>query len=268
MPSRRFRPESPAPAAGRRDRSRHGGADVWLYGLHAVAAALANPRRKPRRLLVTAEAAETLAEAIAATPHAVEAETVGRREIEAELPEDAVHQGAALLTAPLPAAELAAIPQVPADGAPPPRRRVVVVLDQVSDPHNIGAILRSAAAFGALAVVVPDRGSPEETAALAKAASGALETVPLVRVTNLARALATLKTAGFWCVGLDGGAECTLAEQDLPDALALVLGAEGAGLRRLTLESCDFTARLPIRPAMESLNVSNAAAVALYALMG
>lgn len=242
--------------------------EIWLHGLHAVAAALANPDRKPKRLLLTAEAAEALADALAETPHAIAPTLVDRRDIDPLLGPGAVHQGAALQCAPLPAAGIEDIPDAPADGAPAPARRIVVALDQVSDPHNVGAVLRSAAAFGALAVLIPDRHAPEETGTIAKAACGALETVPLVRVTNFARALGDLKAKGFWCVGLDGSATATLAEQDLPDALVLILGAEGAGLRRLTLETCDFTARLPIRPGMESLNVSNAAAVALYALLG
>jgi 23S rRNA (guanosine2251-2'-O)-methyltransferase len=242
--------------------------EVWLYGLHAVAAALANPARRPKRLLLTAETAQTLTAALAETPHAIDPAVVERRDIDPLLPPGAVHQGAAMLCAPLPLVGIEDIPDAPADGAPPPSRRVVVALDQVSDPHNVGAVLRSAAAFGALAVLITDRRAPEETGTIAKAACGALETVPLVRAVNFARALESLKAKGFWCVGLDGAAPATLAEQDLPEALVLVLGAEGAGLRRLTLETCDFTARLPIRPGMESLNVSNAAAVALYALLG
>jgi len=261
----RFKPRR-EPATDARPGRKSGG-DVWLYGLHAVAAALANPVRRPKRLLATEEAAAALARAFAETPHAIAAATATRRDIDAVLPPGAVHQGVAMLCPPLPAADIADIPDAPADGAPPPARRVVVALDQVADPHNVGAVLRTAAAFGALAVLLPDRHAPEETGTIAKAACGALETVPLVRAVNFARALDSLKAKGFWCVGLDGGADATLAEQDLPEALVLVLGAEGAGLRRLSLEACDFTARLPIRPAMESLNVSNAAAIALYALL-
>jgi 23S rRNA (guanosine2251-2'-O)-methyltransferase len=142
----------------------------------------------------------------------------------------------------------------------------VVLLDQVTDPHNVGAILRSAAAFAALAVVVPEHGAPPVTGVLAKAASGALERVPLVRVTNLARALDRLKEAGFWCVGLAEDGPQALESLDLPARVALVLGAEGSGMRRLTRERCDFVVRLRTRGAPASLNVSNAAAVALYAL--
>jgi 23S rRNA (guanosine2251-2'-O)-methyltransferase len=144
---------------------------------------------------------------------------------------------------------------------------VVLVLDQVSDPHNVGAILRSAAAFGALAVIVPEHGAPPLTATLAKAASGALDRVPVVRVTNLTQALERLKQAGYWSCGLDESGPAPLASLDLGLRVVLVLGSEGGGLRRRLREHCDFLARLPTSPAQPSLNVSNAAAVALYELV-
>ncbi len=143
-------------------------------------------------------------------------------------------------------------------------RCIIVVLDQLSDPQNIGAVMRSAAAFGALAVVISAHGAPAKTGALAKAASGALENMPLVRVVNLARALDRLKGAGFWVCGLDETAPQPLAQLDAGERVAIVLGSEGGGIRRLVRERCDFSARLPTRPAQPTLNVSNAAAVALY----
>jgi 23S rRNA (guanosine2251-2'-O)-methyltransferase len=180
------------------------------------------------------------------------------------LPAGAVHQGWALDAEPLPAPDLDAV--LHSATVETGRRAVVVVLDRVSDPHNVGAILRSAAAFGAGAVIVAEHGAPAVSGVLAKAASGALERVPLVRAVNLSRTLDRLKAAGFWCCGLDEQAETPLAKLDLGPRVALVLGAEGGGLRRLIREECDYLARLPTRPEQPSLNVSNAAAIALYEL--
>lgn len=187
-------------------------------------------------------------------------QAVERDALEPALPPGAVHQGIALRVEPLPEEDLAELL-----AAWEGRSDVVVlVLDQVTDPHNVGAVLRSAAAFGAAAVVLQDRHGPPVTGTLAKTASGALDVVPLVRVVNLARALEELKAGGFWCTGLaeEGGVE--LAAVDLSGRCALVLGAEGGGLRRLTRETCDALARLPTVPPIGSLNVSAAAAVALY----
>jgi 23S rRNA (guanosine2251-2'-O)-methyltransferase len=179
------------------------------------------------------------------------------------LPEGAVHQGVALAAEPLAEPALEDICEAkPADG----KRRVILLLDQVSDPRNVGAILRSAAAFDALGLVTTERHAAPVTGVLAKAASGALETVPLVTVTNLARALDDLADFGFWRVGLDGHGTTDLSDAVPGQDIALVLGAEGAGLRRLTREKCDLIARLPISDKVESLNVSAAAAVALYEL--
>ena len=262
-PAREPRRETPAPppAQPRRD------AGTWIYGRHAVRAALRNPARRLRRLVATAElAAEAkswLADAKARPSRELVVETLERAQLEALVPEGAVHQGVALQAEPLPPAfledVLAELPPAPSAEA-----AVVVVLDQVSDPQNVGAVLRSAAAFGARALVLPEHGTPPSTAVLAKAASGALEQVPLVRVTNLARALDKLKEAGFWCVGLEESGEKLLGELDLSGRVALVLGAEGEGLRRLTRERCDFLARLPTQDPLASLNVSNATAIALY----
>lgn len=244
----------PHPVRKNRPAPRQGGGDpAWLYGRHAVLAALANPQRRFRRLLLTAEAAKGWP----AGP--IAPAVVDRAEIDRLLPPGSVHQGIALLPEPLDEIELEDVIAA-ADG-----RTLLLVLDQVTDPHNVGAILRSAAAFGAAAVILPDRNAAPVTGTLAKSASGAVEHVPLVRVVNLARALRTLKDAEFWCIGLEGTAERSLAEALPAGRCALVLGAEGEGLRRLTAETCDELARLPTREAFASLNVSNAAAIALYA---
>ena len=238
----------------------------WIYGRHAVAAALANPARHVRRIVALSDSAETAAALLKESRAAIRIaapEILDRRALGSLLPPGAVHQGIAIETEALEALDLEDLLRaIPDSGAP----HIVILLDQVTDPHNVGAILRSAAAFGALAVIVPEHGAPSITGALAKAASGALEAVPLLRVTNLARCLDRLKEAGFWCVGLDSAAPQSLEALELPERIALALGAEGAGLRRLVREHCDFLARLSTRGELASLNVSNAAAVALYAL--
>lgn len=248
------RPPRPSQAAVERDAAP--GGTLWLYGLHAVAAALANPRRRLRRLLLTVEAEAALEQRLT-KPWRLNAERVERNRFQTFLPEDAVHQGAALLTEPLPAKPLE--DAIAASTGP------VLILDQVTDPRNVGAILRSAAAFGAACVVMQDRHAPPETSALARAASGALEIVPIAREVNLARTIVTLQRAGFWVLGLAGEGSRTLAEAAPQDRrVALVLGAEDSGLRRLQRETCDELVRLPIAPGVESLNVAAAAAVALY----
>ncbi|MGH6980696.1 MAG: TrmH family RNA methyltransferase, partial [Stellaceae bacterium] len=200
-----------------------------------MTAALANPARRVRRLVGTQETAKELRELAsqAAARLAGEVEILDRARLDELVPRDAVHQGWAIAAEPLPDLRLddAIAPLASAAG-----RQIVLLLDRVSDPHNVGAILRSAAAFGVGAVVVPEHGAPPITGALAKAASGALEIVPLVRVANLAQALEQLKDAGFWCLGLDGEARQELAALDLAPRVALVLGAEGEGMRRLTRE--------------------------------
>ncbi len=228
---------------------------VWLYGQHAVAAALANSARRLRRLLLTEEAAAALAERLR-QPWAIPHETVERARLDHLLGRDVVHQGVALLADPLATPSLQHALERPGP---------LVVLDQVTDPRNVGAILRSAAAFGASTVIAQERNAPEETGALAKAASGALETVPLLRAVNIARTLVALKAAGVWVVGLDASGATKLSGAALAGRrVGLVLGAEGTGLRRLTRETCDEVAGLAMNGAMESLNVSAAAAVALY----
>jgi 23S rRNA (guanosine2251-2'-O)-methyltransferase len=230
---------------------------VWIYGHHAVAAALANPSRRLRRLVLTEEAEQSLAQRLP-QPWPLQPERTERARVDQLLGRDAVHQGAALLADLLPTPSLQHALERPGP---------LVVLDQVTDPRNVGAILRSAAAFGAAAVITQDRNAPEETGSLAKAASGALETVPLLRAVNIARTLIALKAAGCWVVGLDAGGGNPLSGPTLAERrAALVLGAEGEGLRRLTRETCDEVAVLTMPGAMESLNVSAAAAVALYEL--
>jgi 23S rRNA (guanosine2251-2'-O)-methyltransferase len=254
------RPGHPRKAAG--------GERYWLYGRHAAEAALANPARTVLRALATPEALGRLAPDTRARleDRGIPPETASRAALDALLPPGAVHQGLVLEVRPLQPPALAAwlddlAPAVLA------RRPVLVALDQVSDPHNAGAVLRSAAAFGALAVLAPRHGQAPESGVLAKAASGALDTIPYLDAGNLARALGLLKKKGFWILGLAGDAEATLEDVDPAGPLVLVLGGEGKGLRRLTREACDLVARLPTRPPIDQLNVSNAAAVALYQLL-
>ena len=239
---------------------REAGDSVWLFGLHAVRDALANPVRVRRRLVVTRNAADRLGEAIAAS--GLEPEIVDPRRFDVPLDPQSVHQGAALEVEPL---EWGSVSEVCAPRAEAP---LVLLLDRVTDPHNVGAILRSAEVFGARAVVAPRRHAAPETGALAKAASGALERQPYLRVPNLAGAMGSLREMGYAIVGLDGEAEATLdaALAGLAGVpLALALGAEGPGLRELTGKLCDRVARIPAAGPFGSLNVSNAAAVALYA---
>jgi len=235
-------------------REREGGADgpVILYGWHTVAAALANPERQIRKLFLTENAARRLADENIDTR--VPPEIVRPNTIDARLGPDAVHQGLLAEADPLPSP---GIDELPEDG-------IVLVLDQITDPHNVGAILRSAAAFAVKAIVTTARHSPEATGVLAKSASGALEMVPLVTVQNLARALNELNDRGFMTVGLDSEGSEDLGAVVLQEPLALVLGAEGKGLRQLTRETCSVVARLDMPGQIKSLNVSNAAVLALY----
>ncbi len=229
---------------------------VWLYGLHPVAAALANPQRRLRRLILTEEGEAALT-AHLPPPWPQTHERVDRSRLDQMLGRDAVHQGMAVLADPLPQPALTFLLERPGP---------VLVLDQVTDPRNVGAILRSAAAFGVAGVIVQDRHAPEETGALARAASGALETMPMIRAVNLARTLVALKAAGLWTVGLAADAKPLRGTALAERRAALVLGAEGAGLRRLTRDTCDELAGLAMPGTMESLNVSAAATVALYEL--
>lgn len=230
---------------------------VWLFGLHAVRDALANPARERLRLVLTKNAADRLGAALEDVD--VEPEIVDPRKFNVPIDPASVHQGAALEVKPL---EWGSLPEVCAPRGGAPR---VIILDRVSDPHNVGAILRSAEVFGARAVIGTLRHSAPETGALAKTASGALERQPYLRVRNLARAMEELRSMGYSLVGLDGEAEVDLTDAHEADRpLALVMGAEGPGLRQLTRETCDMLARIPAQGEFGSLNVSNAAAIALY----
>ena len=233
----------------------HGSANrPRLWGKHAVSAALDNPERKLLRAWATREAAAFMQFPKDVAVTLAEAPDLGRL-----VPHDAPHQGVVIEVEPLDEVWLDELLGSASE------RGVLLVLDQVTDPHNVGAILRSAAAFGAVGIVTQDRHSPPESGVIAKAASGALERVPWARVVNLARALDEIAEAGFWRIGLTGDVETELKDALGPARVALVLGAEGPGLRPNTREHCDALAKLPISDAVESLNVSNAAAVALYA---
>jgi 23S rRNA (guanosine2251-2'-O)-methyltransferase len=225
-----------------------------VFGKHAALAALSNPMRKIKRVLVTSNAQAELAGALSGLKNIT---VVDNKKLEASLPPGSVHQGIALECEPLAQPTLA-------DWLGENIDKPVLLLDQVTDPHNVGAILRSAAAFDIGAVIVTDRNAPAESGVMAKSASGAMDMVPLIAVGNLSQAIETLKKAGYWIYGLDGEAKENIADAKLDKKTALVLGAEGRGLRRLTAEHCDVLVKLPMSNRMESLNVSNAAAVALY----
>lgn len=235
---------------------------VWLFGLHAVRDALANPRRDKRRLIVTRNALDRLGDVVAQS--GLTPEVSDPRKFAAPLDPQSVHQGAALEVRPLDWGSLSDLAL--AGGAAAPR---MVLLDRVTDPHNVGAILRSAEVFGASAVVAMQRHAAPETGALAKTASGALERQPYLRVRNLADAITELQAMGYLVLGLDGAASTDIASAvagKLDRPLAIVLGAEGPGLREKTRDSCDLLVKIPAAAQFASLNVSNAAAVALYAM--
>ncbi len=235
--------------------SQAAGGRIRLWGRHAVIAALANPEREVRKIWGTREALGALELPPVMPVVFADVADLGRM-----VPADAPHQGLVAEVDPLEDIWLGDLIEQGADN-----RRPLVVLDQVTDPHNVGAVLRSAAAFDALGIVTQDRHAPPESGALARAASGALEIVPWVRVVNLARALEEIAEGGFWRIGLAGEAETTIADAFGEAKPALVLGAEGEGLRHNVAQHCDLLARLPISARVESLNVSNAAAIALYA---
>lgn len=239
---------------GGRGSGRHAPSTVRLWGRHAVEAAMMNPERSHRKLWATREGIDSLDGELPADFPVEYADVADLARLVAR---DAPHQGLVLECEPLPDVHLEDVIDT---------ERPIVVLDQVTDPHNVGAILRSAAAFDAAAIVTQDRHAPPESGVVAKSASGALERVPWVRVVNLARSLETLAEHGYWRIGLTGHAEATLADALPAGPVALVVGAEGEGMRQNIAAHCDALARLPISNAIESLNVSNAAAIALYAV--
>lgn len=240
--------------------TRQTGEATWIYGIHAVSAALANSNRNCLRLVATQNGADALACENQASRDQISTEIVQKHVLEDMLPRDVVHQGVALLTGPTPQQSVAELIAFTSGR----NRTLLVALDQVTDPQNIGAVIRSAAAFGASAVIVPDRHTPQTTAALVKAASGAIETIPLSRAPNLVRALEQMRRAGFWLVGLDVDAREQLSDVQLPDKCVLIFGAENKGIRRLTRKTCDILVRIPTLGAVQSLNISATAAVTLY----
>ena len=229
---------------------------VWLYGIHTVKAALSNPNRKKYRLLIN----ETSTHLLSINKQQIPTEFVPRHKIDSILPSDSVHQGIALLVAPLKYKTLDYIYKITDENA------LIVILDQISDPRNIGAILRSASAFNVTCAIIPNKYTPEMTHTLAKSASGALDQIPIVNTNNISRAIDALKRTEFWVMGLDSGSKQVLSETNISGKIALVLGAEGSGLRRLTKEKCDFLINIPVNPRIGSLNVSASAAIAFYAI--
>ncbi|MEO1773799.1 MAG: RNA methyltransferase [Pseudomonadota bacterium] len=266
---RRSGPPRPAGQRGGAPRHAAGGEEgrFWLFGLHAVRDALGNPRRRLHRLILTPNARQRLGEAAsdaALAARGLEVEIADPRRFPAPLDPQSVHQGAAAEADPLDWGTIRELCAVPAEGPAP----TVLALDRVTDPHNVGAILRSAEVFGARAVIAPRRHSAPETGALAKAASGALERQPYLRPGNLGDAIETLKDMGYLAAGLDGTAEMTIAAAAAEAAdrpLLLILGAEGPGLRERTRGLCDRLVRIEAAADFASLNVSNACAIALYA---
>lgn len=227
-----------------------------IYGRHAVLSALKNPKRHIQKLLITAENKAEI------EPLNVNFSIIDKKDFLKILPEDAVHQGFALYCNRLETYDIEDLIAL----AENKKRCHILILDQVTDPQNIGAIIRSCAAFETLGLVVQDKNSPLESGAMDKASAGTIEFVPVARVTNLSRAIEKLKDAGFWVMGMDGYAETTIDKINKSGKIAIVMGSEGKGMRHLVQENCDSSVKLPISSNVESLNVSTAAAIALYEL--
>ena len=232
-----------------------GNKGVILYGRHAVLSALANPKRLINKILCTKDNVDELRRLSNVVPQIVE-----KKEIARLLSSDAVHQGMVVYCNKLEGWTLDEL----CDVANNKENCHVLIFDQVTDPQNVGAIIRSAVAFDTLALIMQDKNSPEENGAMAKASAGMIEHLPIVRVTNLSRAIEKLKDVGFWVVGMDGYAQVTIDKMDKNGKIAVVMGSEGKGMRRLVEENCDTTVKLPISPLTESLNVATACAIALY----
>ena len=247
---------TPPSAKGLSPRSKDG---FFLFGRHAVEAALRNPARECVRIIALEKAlsADLLALRPGVKVERVEDEAVLR----ASVPSDSPHQGLLLEVRPLPGHDISELEPVAGE------KNIILMLDQVTDPHNVGACLRSAAALGARALITQDRNSPGESGTLARASSGGLEVMPWLRVANLSQTLDALRDLGYWHVGLDGHTDTALADIKLGDNLVIVMGSEGKGLRPLVRKHCDAVAKIPMSGKVESLNVSNAAAIALYELM-
>lgn len=238
----------------------------WIYGIHPVMAALANSQRIIYRIVISDNASEELIKdvklAYKKTTYVQNIEVISREKISSLLPLGAVHQSIAILVSPLKTLTIKDVIKETENNSD----AIIIALDQATDPRNIGAVLRSAAAFGAIAVIIQQRNAPSQSGALNKAASGAAEWIPMVRVVNLARSITSLKQVGFWATGLDAKASRTLAEADLSGRILLVIGSEGKGLRRLTRETCDELLKITVNKKSDSLNLSNATTVALYEL--
>jgi len=228
----------------------------WIWGRHTVEAALANPNRKIKKLYISNDIGP-----LTIPPNIVTVKT-SKEQISAILPKNAVHQGIALLSDPLPTTTIEQICSIPSKT----QNSTIMILDQITDPRNVGAILRSAAVFGAAAVILPNRNATRLTGVLAKSASGALDVVPLAHANNLVRTMELLKNSGYWCIGLDSQSKTKIPSSPQAAHQAITVGAEGSGLRRLTKEKCDMVYKIPSTGRVKSLNVSTAAAVALFAL--
>lgn len=240
--------------------NKNSGNQSFLYGRHPVMAAINNPKRKINKIFCVKENVEEIKKALNIAKRNISISIVDRKELDKMLPKDAVHQGFAIQCQELDNYTLDEISRL----AENQQNCHILILDQVTDPQNIGAIIRSCVAFDTLALIVQDKNAPTETGTMAKASAGMIEQLPICRVTNLSRAISQLKDCGFWIIGMDGYATTYISEINKTGKIAIVMGSEGKGMRRLVEENCDTTVKLPISSTVESLNVSTAAAITLY----